>query len=63
MEHLLYCLVCERRYYVDNQDKVITNKILYQIAKDAWNDTKRSINPKKKKDSLLLILSIVRNTE
>lgn len=47
MEHLLYCLVCERRYYVDNQDKVITNKILYQIAKDAWNDTKRSINPKK----------------
>lgn len=47
VEHLLYCLVCERRYYVDNQDKVITNKILYQIAKDAWNDTQRSIKPKK----------------
>lgn len=47
VEHLLYCLVCERRYYVHNQDRVITNKILYQIAKDAWDDTKRSIKPKK----------------
>lgn len=49
VEHLLYCLVCERRYYVDNQDKVITNKILYQIAKDAWNDMERNINVKKEK--------------
>ncbi|MEG0693557.1 MAG: hypothetical protein RR444_10830, partial [Oscillospiraceae bacterium] len=47
VEHLLYCLVCERRYFVDNGDKVITNQILYQIAKDAWDDTKRSIKPKK----------------
>lgn len=54
MEHLLYCLVCERRYYVDNQDKVITNKILYQIAKDAWNDTKRSINPKKEEKQFVV---------
>lgn len=54
MEHLLYCLVCERRYYVDNQDKVITNKILYQIAKDAWNDTKRSIKPKKEEKQFVV---------
>ena len=49
VEHLLYCLVCERRYYVDNQDKVITNKILYQIAKDSWSDTERNINIQKDK--------------
>ncbi len=54
VEHLLYCLVCERRYYVDNQDKVITNKILYQIAKDAWNDTKRSIKPKKEEKQFVV---------
>lgn len=47
VEYLLYCLVCERRYYVDNQDKVITNKILYQIAKDAWGDMERNINIQK----------------
>ena len=49
VEHLLYCLVCERRYYVDNQDKVITNKILYQIAKDSWSDIERNINIQKDK--------------
>lgn len=54
MEHLLYSLVCERRYYVDNQDKVISNKILYQIAKDAWNDTKRSIKPKKEEKQFVV---------
>lgn len=54
VEHLLYSLVCERRYYVDNQDKVITNKILYQIAKDAWNDTERSIKPKKEKKQFVV---------
>lgn len=54
VEHLLYCLVCERRYYVDNQDKVITNKILYQIAKDAWDDTKRNISPKKEERQFVI---------
>ena len=49
VEHLLYCLVCERKYYIDNKDKVITNKILHMIAKDALRDTMRTIVPEKEK--------------
>ncbi len=36
-EHLLYNLVCERFYYYDNSDKVLTNKELTRIAKEVIN--------------------------
>lgn len=48
-EHLLYILVCERQYYYDNSDKVLSNKELVNIAKWATELPIEQINPKKVK--------------
>ena len=45
-EHLLYILVCERQYYYDNQDKVLNNKELVNIAKWAMGIPINELNPK-----------------
>lgn len=50
-EHLLYILVCERTYYYDNQDKVLSNKELISIAKWAIELPSEQINPQKVKHS------------
>lgn len=34
-EHLLYAMVFERQYWIDNADGTITNKVLYETAKNA----------------------------
>ena len=33
-EHLLYNLICERTYYYDNSDRVLSNKVLANIARN-----------------------------
>lgn len=33
-EHLLYNLICERTYYYDNSDRVLSNKVLANIAQN-----------------------------
>ena len=45
-EHLLYILVCERTYYYDNSDKVLTNKELVKIAQWAMGIPVNELNPK-----------------
>lgn len=45
-EHLLYILVCERTYYYDNSDKVLTNKELINIAQWAMGIPVNELNPK-----------------
>ena len=45
-EHLLYILVCERQYYYDNQDKVLSNKELVNIAQWAMGIPINELNPK-----------------
>ena len=50
-EHLLYNLVCERQYYYDNQDKVLNNKELVNIATWAIEFPSEQINPKRIKHS------------
>lgn len=46
-EHLLYILVCERTYYYDNSDKVLSNKELVNIAKWAMGIPVNELNPKR----------------
>ena len=36
-EHLLYNLICERTYYYDNSDRVLSNKVLANIARNVVN--------------------------
>ena len=36
-EHLLYNLICERTYYYDNSDKVLSNRVLENIAQNVVN--------------------------
>ena len=36
-EHLLYNLICERTYYYDNSDRVLSNKVLSNIARNVVN--------------------------
>lgn len=50
-EHLLYNLICERTYYYDNFDKVLTNKVLSNIARNVVNTPleKIQIQSKRKK--------------
>lgn len=48
-EHLLYILVCERQYYYDNSDKVLSNKELINIAKWGIELPSEQINPQKVK--------------
>lgn len=36
-EHLLYNLICERTYYYDNSDRVLSNKVLVNIARNVVN--------------------------
>ena len=45
-EHLLYILVCERQYYYDNSDKVLSNKELINIAQWAMGIPVNELNPK-----------------
>ena len=45
-EHLLYILVCERTYYYDNSDNVLTNKELINIAQWAMGIPVNKLNPK-----------------
>ena len=45
-EHLLYILVCERQYYYDNSDNVLTNKELINIAQWATGIPVNELNPK-----------------
>ena len=40
-ENLLYAMVYERTYWIDNSDGEITNRVLYKIAKGAF--TKRDM--------------------
>ena len=40
-ENLLYAMVYERTYWIDNSDGEITNRILYKVAKGAF--TKRDL--------------------
>ena len=49
-EHLLYNLICERTYYYDNSDRVLSNKVLADIARNVvkmpsekiWLQSKRN---------------------
>ena len=45
-EHLLYILVCERQYYYDNSDRVLSNKELVKIAQWAMGIPVNELNPK-----------------
>lgn len=47
-EHLLFCLLLDRQYFVDNTDKEVTNKKLFTIARNAFN-SKESIKVEKDK--------------
>ena len=50
-EHLLYILVCERTFYYDNSDNVLTNKELINIAQWAMGIPVNELNPKQIKHS------------
>lgn len=43
-EHLLYNLICERFYYYDNSDRVLSNKELIRISKEVINTPIEKIN-------------------
>ena len=45
-EHLLYILVCERTYYYNNSDNVLTNKELINITQWAMGIPVNELNPK-----------------
>lgn len=51
-EHLLYNLICERTWFYDNSDSVLTNKVLGDIAKTVMNipyeEIHLQVKPKKK---------------
>lgn len=47
-EHLLFCLLLDRQYFVDNTDKEVTNKKLFTIARNAMN-SKETIKVEKDK--------------
>lgn len=47
-EHLLFCLLLDRQYFVDNTDKEVTNKKLFTIARNAFN-SKETIKVEKDK--------------
>lgn len=51
LEHLIFNLICERYYYYDNSDNVLTNKIIIDIAKSVYNTKSEDIkiNSKNKK--------------
>lgn len=48
-EHLLFNLVCERLWYYDNSDKVLSNEFLMEKAKTVINMPVKSINIKSKR--------------
>ena len=51
LEHLTFNLICERYYYYDNSDNVLTNKVIVDIAKSVYNTKSEDIkiNSKNKK--------------
>lgn len=64
-ENLLYNLICERTYYYDNSDRVLSNKVLANIARNVVNIPLERYNFKAngRKESFAWINLIVRCSE